>query len=201
MAKKPSAKARKANEEAVRQSKLDEKYGKPLFSLTYDMNEYELARAANLYGPDRMKDIFNGAAILSLALLILVLVTMSENIVLTMALLVIAVITSSITTSWSRFATFLARKSTLGLMGEDNRRHIVVTEDKVVEEGPDDRVVEYLRLHSARTHERGPLPGACSLPSRPRAQEGQALGSASTPLAALGIQMPKLVSASRHNGY
>ena len=30
MAKKPSAKARKANEEAVRQSKLDEKYGKPL---------------------------------------------------------------------------------------------------------------------------------------------------------------------------
>jgi hypothetical protein len=143
MAKKPSAKARKANEEAVRQSKLDEKYGKPLFSLTYDMNEYELARAANLYGPDRMKDIFNGAAILSLALLILVLVTMSENIVLTMALLVIAVITSSITTSWSRFATFLARKSTLGLMGEDNRRHIVVTEDKVVEEGPDDRVVEY----------------------------------------------------------
>ena len=39
MAKKPSAKARKANEEAVRQSKLDEKYGKPLFSLTYDMNE------------------------------------------------------------------------------------------------------------------------------------------------------------------
>ena len=143
MAKKPSAKARKANEEAVRQSKLDEKYGKPLFSLTYDMNEYELARAANLYGPDRMKDIFNGAAILSLALLILVLVTMSENIVLTMALLVIAVITSSITTSWSRFATFLARKSTLGLVGEDNRRHIVVTEDKVVEEGPDDRVVEY----------------------------------------------------------
>lgn len=51
MAKKPSAKARKANEEAVRQSKLDEKYGKPLFSLTYDMNEYELARAANLLAP------------------------------------------------------------------------------------------------------------------------------------------------------
>ena len=98
MAKKPSAKARKANEEAVRQSKLDEKYGKPLFSLTYDMNEYELARAANLYGPDRMKDIFNGAAILSLALLILALVTMGDNIPLTMILLVIAVVTSSITT-------------------------------------------------------------------------------------------------------
>ena len=143
MAKKPSAKARKATEEAVRQSKLDEKYGKPLFSLTYDMHEYELARAANLYGPDRMKDIFNGAAILSLALLILALVTMGDNIPLTMILLVIAVVTSSITTNWSRFATFLARKSTLGLVGEDNRHHIVVTEDKVVEEGPDDRVVEY----------------------------------------------------------
>lgn len=143
MAKKPSAKARKANEEAVRQSKLDEKYGKPLFSLTYEMNEYELARAANLYGPDRMKDLFNGAAILSLALLIFVLVTMGDNIVLTMVLLVLAVVTSSITTSWSRFATYLARKSTLGLMGENNQHHIVVTEDKLVEEGPDDRVVEY----------------------------------------------------------
>ena len=143
MAKKPSAKARKANEEAVRQSKLDEKYGKPLFSLTYEMSEYELARAANLYGPDRMKDLFNGAAILSLALLIFVLVTMGDNIVLTMVLLVVAVVTSSITTSWSRFATFLARNSTLGLMGENNQHHIVVTEDKLVEEGPDDRVVEY----------------------------------------------------------
>ncbi|MCI1645450.1 MAG: hypothetical protein LKI67_01480 [Olsenella sp.] len=143
MAKKPSAKARKANEEAVRQSKLDERYGKPLFSLTYEMNEYELARAANLYGPDRMKDIFNGAAILSLALLILVLVTMRDNIVLDIILLVIAVIASSITTSWSRFVTFLARKSTLGLVGENNRHHIVVTEDKVVDEGPDDRVAVY----------------------------------------------------------
>ncbi len=143
MAKKPSAKARKANEEAVRQSKLDERYGKPLFSLTYEMNEYELARAANLYGPDRMKDIFNGAAILSLALLILVLVTMRDNIVLDIILLVIAVIASSITTSWSRFVTFLARKSTLGLVGESNRHHIVVTEDRVVDEGPDDRVAVY----------------------------------------------------------
>lgn len=143
MAKKPSAKARKAAEEAVRQSKLDEKYGKPLFSLTYDMNEYELARAANLYGPDRMKDIFNGAAILSLALLIFVLVTMGDKVALTIILLVVAVITSTITTNWSRFATFLARKSTLGLVGENNRHHIVVTEDKLVEEGPDDRVVEY----------------------------------------------------------
>ena len=143
MAKKPSAKARKANEEAVRRAKLDEKYGKPLFSLTYDMNEYELSRAANLYGPDRMKDLFSGAAILSLALLILVLATMGDNIALIMVLLVIAVVMSSITTNWSRFATFLARKSTLGLMGGDNRHHIVVTEDKVVEEGPDDRVAEY----------------------------------------------------------
>ena len=83
-----------------------------------------------------MKDLFNGAAILSLALLIFVLVTMGDNIVLTMVLLVVAVVTSSITTSWSRFATFLARKSTLGLMGENNQHHIVVTEDKLVEEGP-----------------------------------------------------------------
>ncbi len=143
MAKRPNAKARKATEEAARQSKLDKRYGKPLFSLSYDMNEYELARAANLYGPDRMKDLFNGVAILSLALLIFALVSMVDNIALTISLLVIAVVTSSITTNWSRFATFLARKSTLGLVGENNRHHIVVTEDKVVDEGPDDRVAEY----------------------------------------------------------
>ncbi|MGI6231192.1 MAG: hypothetical protein ACOYJL_09900 [Tractidigestivibacter sp.] len=140
MSKKQSSKAKAAEE--ARQEKSDRKYGTPLFSLTYEMNELEFSRAATLVYSDRIKDALTAVSIVSIVLMIMSIIQNPDDLFLAMIFVVLSVVATAVSSSWPSITANRARNTSLGLVGENNRRHVVVTADKVVEEGPDDRVEE-----------------------------------------------------------
>ena len=136
MAKKSAASKRVD----VENSKYDDsRYGDVLFSITYEVNEYNIDQAAGFLGGETPKNVSLGVSALGLLGLIFVLMNNASSLPLAFAMLGVSVVASAAATNWHKIQTWFARRSNLGIRGEkDDRRHIVVTNDFVAIEGPED---------------------------------------------------------------
>lgn len=140
---KQTAQAKATREQAARQEKHDKQYGNPLYSLTYEMDELEFSRASGLTKPDSIKTVLASISAICLVLIIVLLLQDRNNLTIAIILVAASLVCTAASSSWADILVRYARRSTLGLVGKDNHRHIVLTEDEVIEEGPDDRVERY----------------------------------------------------------
>lgn len=129
MSRKPNKSASRRRD-AGRTAFDDERYGKVLFSATFEYNELTFSRAAELLGP-RLKTVFTAASFASLVLLIVSILAGESFVVLTGALFVVALVLIFVTSSWSRLQLRYARTTSLAAPAVAERRHVAVCEDAV----------------------------------------------------------------------
>lgn len=112
------------------------KYGAILFQITYDVDVDITKNAAPLYGSPHSSDVaivMVGVGILGLAMTLAMGV---HNLVLLIASLIIAVSGSTATRNWENVQAWALMGTNLGASEDDVRRHVVVTPEQIIIEGP-----------------------------------------------------------------
>lgn len=138
---------KKANAAARRRDNTehfdDSAYEGIRYSLTYEMDELSFSRAAALLAPPWLYNAALVCSLIGLIGIILVLVADQNNVIPAVIFFAIAILGSVVGNNWTRMVASRARKTTLGLPGEDKHRHVVITDKDLFELGPDDRKVSY----------------------------------------------------------
>lgn len=129
---KPAARRR----EAERAAFDDKKYGRTLFSATFEYNELAMTRASELLGLG-VKNVLTGVAFVTLLALILVILIDDTLVVLVGALFVVSIALVMATSRWSWFQLRYARTTTLAAPATSERRHVAVADDAVHVENED----------------------------------------------------------------
>lgn len=132
-------KQRRSAESSAQQTSLERdqaKYGKVLFSTTYDVDVEITKNAAPLYGSPHSSDIAVAMTALGILGLGLYLAVEIHNIVLLIASLILAVSGSMATRNWENVQAWALMGSNLGASEDDVRRHLVVTPTQIIIEGP-----------------------------------------------------------------
>ena len=148
MAKKSDAK-NQASPKTEKPKHNDEQYGEVLYSYSYDLDDLNYFNASGLVGPGRMQQIF---ALVSMALLLVIIGSLYDTepplypVAITAVVLFFAV--GAVMGNWTKIRDRYVSSTNLA-QTLDARRHVVVTPDAVVVEGPEDRV-ETLPLSDLR---------------------------------------------------
>ena len=121
----------------------DGKYGEVLYSFSYDMDDINLFNASSLIGPSRIHQVFPIASMLLLLVIIGSLYDREHPIYpLAVAAFVGFIALSTVVNKWTSIRSWYVSKSTLDQPGSLDR-HVVVTAQEIVVEGPDDMVTTY----------------------------------------------------------
>ena len=102
----------------------DKKYGKALFSATFDYNELSFARASETLGHG-IRNVVTAAAFVALLALVVVLLVDEKPTVLVFVVFAVSLALVFATTRWMRYA----RRTTLAPTPPSEVRHVVVCED------------------------------------------------------------------------
>lgn len=108
----------------------DKKYGKTLFSATFEYNELSFARAAETLGHG-VRNALTAAAFVALLALIVVLLVDEKPTVLVAVVFVVSLALVYCTTRWDRLQIRYARRTTLELTPPAEVRHVAVCDDSV----------------------------------------------------------------------
>ena len=108
----------------------DKKYGRTLFSATFDYSELTLARAAELLG-NGVKNALTGCAFATLLAMIIVILVDDSLFVLVGILFVASFALIMVTSRWSSLQVRYARTTTLAAPASAERRHVAVGEKSV----------------------------------------------------------------------
>ena len=108
----------------------DKKYGRVLFSATFDYNELSFARASETLGHGYRK-ILTGVAFLALLALVVVLLVDEKPTVLLVATFLVAFALVFAVSRWDRLQQTYARRTVLAPDADAPTRHVAVCEDGV----------------------------------------------------------------------
>ncbi|OUO58503.1 hypothetical protein [Olsenella sp. An270] len=129
MAKKASRTT--SRDKGAAQSRFDDKkYGKVLFSATYDYNELEFARASETLGHG-FRSVVTAAAFVALLALVVVLLVDNKPTALVFVTFGASLVLVFASTRWDRLQVFYARRTTLAAAPPSEQRHVAVCEDCV----------------------------------------------------------------------
>lgn len=159
-ARKRSQPSDEAAEQNETHAKRDaERYGDVLFSATYDITEKLAKQAAVLYGAPRLSDAAIVMLVVGLVGLVVTLATPYHDVFVMLVSLIFAVTGSTATRNWPNIQAWALMGTNIGESQTDVHRHVVVTSDEVVVEGPGAEVARYplLQLKRARHDENGCL--------------------------------------------
>lgn len=121
----------------------DGKYGEVLYSFSYEMDDLNYFNAAGLVGSNRMQQILTGS---SMALLLLIIGSLYDRehplYPVTIAAFVLFLVLNVIGQNWTRIRDRYVSASSLTQLGSPER-HVVVTTEAMIVEGPDDAASSY----------------------------------------------------------
>lgn len=106
----------------------DKKYGKALFSATFDYNELSFARASETLGHG-IRNVVTAAAFVALLALVVVLLVDEKPTVLVFVVFAVSLALVFATTRWDYLQMRYARRTTLAPTPPSEVRHVVVCED------------------------------------------------------------------------
>lgn len=136
MAKKPVPQPEKPKHD-------DAKYGDVLYSFSYDMDDMNFFNAMSLVGSGRLQQFFPPISMVLLLIIIMSLYDREHPIYpLAVAAFVGFIALSTVVNKWTSIRSWYVSKSTLDQPGSLDR-HVVVTAQEIVVEGPDDMVTTY----------------------------------------------------------
>ncbi|RVU96689.1 hypothetical protein EII22_10730 [Coriobacteriales bacterium OH1046] len=121
----------------------DGKYGEVLYSFSYEMDDLNYFNAAGLVGSNRMQQILTGSSMVLLLLIIGSLYDREHPLYpVAIAAFILFLALSIASQNWTRIRDrYVSRSSLTQLGGTD--RHVVVTAEAMIVEGPDDTVSSY----------------------------------------------------------
>ncbi len=108
----------------------DSKYGRTLFSASFDYGELSFARAVEMLAP-RVPTALKLVSVVPLLGIVLAALLVGTDSVALYASFAVALVCIVATGNWSRVLTGYARKTTLAPAEGGERRHVAVTEDAV----------------------------------------------------------------------
>ena len=127
---KAAARRREAEKNADQLRFDDAKYGRPLFSATFDYNELSFSRAANMLAP-RVEPVAKLASVVPLLGIVFSALAFKDNNPLLYVCFVVAMVFLVVSSNWSQVLQGYARRTTLAPAPGGERRHVVVTDDAV----------------------------------------------------------------------
>ena len=140
MAKKASKKVAPKQEKPRHN---DEQYGEVLYAYSYTMDDENYLNAASLVGPGRIQQIITSVSMVFLVLITVALYNEAHRVYpLAIASFVLFIALSILNQNWTKVRNRYVAGTDLN-HSADSARHVVVTPEKIVVEGPGDTVRDY----------------------------------------------------------
>lgn len=152
--------AKQEREEARTTAEKDaEKYGDVLYSVSYEIDDDIAEEAAELYGSGHVKDWCLVMLAVGIFGLVITLAMGFFNWIALIVSLILSVTGSTASGNWKSVTMWALMGTNMGASKDDVARHIVVTGDDVIVEGPGAEVVRYplSELKHVRHNEKGCL--------------------------------------------
>lgn len=121
----------------------DERYGEVLYSFSYEMDDLNYFNAAGLVGSNRIQQIVAGSSMVLLLLIIGSLYDRERPLYrVAITAFILFIVLSIVGQNWTKIRDRYVSKSSLAQIGNPDR-HVIVTAETMVVEGPDDTVSSY----------------------------------------------------------